>query len=924
MRATLLLLSLSSLAMAGWHELGTVTGAPTDVVVVDAGVVVVTSSGVNGEALVLRWPGDGGVETLAQLTDSSGYVGAAYDGCLSALTPGGVLHFSSGCGDPVSVGVGSHHAYRAIGARGVATVGSVAATQLLAAPDITGVWQPLVPSFAQPSSARGISFTAIGGTTWAATTTSIAPGVRLSIDGGAPGGVSSTPASLDVVVFEYQGGAALLLVSASNELMLVGDVTAPATELLSVPAGETLRRVSQVLMSTADGVVFSPIPQPAQPYAAWVQRSTAPPLDGRVHCLNAKWCAGVTSAGVVWLYENASAPQVSVNAPAYTPGQAATFTADAGDDDGDPLFFEWLAPGAQINANNSSATITFPPNSCTANVELRVYDGVHQSAVSTAFSSDVRGEVQLTGAVTAIAGGPAVTLTAALDGGCADAAFTWASSDGQSGGGDFFVYTPPATSCTPGATVTVTATATWSSGAPATSDVLHEISLEAWGAPLTPEFTSPATQPPGTQVLWAPENPDHVCAAAPGFPGTVLLWTVDGGDYATVADGGLLIDSTNVCVPTRVEASAQRVVEGDVYDRRSDAGVLIVDLEAATEPLSAATPFFLVADAGQGVAAGTTSVNASCLEQRTLSAEVFINGTDGELSRGTFATPGAWSLSIPGGCAGGEYEVVAQLYEDGGFTGAEARQLISTELTPVAAGELDVEEIQARCGRGAWATAELLPVEGSCLSADVTWRALAGPPLDVREGTGSTVIIQSTSRTLSVVGQELALEFTLDAGNGNAVTVTRSLPITVEPFVQLEARTAPALPRYESGVEHIYTLTSHASCDVWGLSAFVPLPKAVLESVRVDGEPVEAFAVEGGFEVRNLSLGSAPVELRVHSAPVLLSSDRSPALDVRLNGVPVTLPYGDDAPPPGCGCTGGNGLLAALALLLLGRRRRRA
>lgn len=922
---------LPCLALADWRQLGTVSGTPADIVVVDAGLVVTASSGTNGTATAWLASSDGGVQQLATLTGASGYVGAGFDGqCLSALTPSSSLEFSSGCGGPVTIGVNSAGAYRSLGARGVAVTFSGSIASFVSAADIATTWSAQPPTFTQQATARGLGLVNVAGIDFATTAVTGVPGIRVSVDGGAPFSVAGVPASTDVVPFSMNGSPAALAVTSAGALVLVPDVRATTIATPTLPAGLSARRVAMAgtngLASTTTGIALSPIPDTANVGLSWVPRTAGPGLDGRVHCLDARWCAALLTSGAVLLYENVHAPRFELSTTTMTPGVPSHFSVDAGDDDGDPVFVIWSSPGAVVTSdggapNGSSVDITFPATSCTAVLEVTARDSLFSTTLPVTVSSERRGGVELTGPSSAIAGGPAISFSADLDGGCVSATFTWSTTDGGAGAGAQFEWTPPATSCTPGADVLVTATATWSAGAPTTTQVSRVVTIEPWGAPEAPVFPSGAVQDGGAAVVWSPSNGEHVCAAAAGFPGTVLVWeSIDAGAaQIEIVDGGLRIEAASSCEATRVEGTAYRVVVGEQFGRRSASGSLAVDVLPSREPLDANAMFAVVANAGAGVAEGTTTLTASCLEQRDVEARISVLEASTEITSNTFATPGGWSLPIPGGCAGGTYEVVAQLLEDGQLTGAEARQTISTMAAPVEVGVLDVTEARVECGATPITTVTLQPVDGACASTSVAWRALAGPALSSSSGSGSTVPIQLVSGELASVGQVVDLEFTVSGGGTNVKTETRGVKLVTDPFVDVSVREEPLLAQQEQGRVVVISLSNRTACAVEGLTVSLEGRRLVAESLHVGEARALAEQRDAALVVRDVALPAAgSVELRVFQGPSL---DGSVSVSVSMNDVVV----GEQraAPVRECGCSAAGGGVTALWLLAAALLRRR-
>jgi hypothetical protein len=425
---------------------------------------------------------------------------------------------------------------------------------------------------------------------------------------------------------------------------------------------------------------------------------------------------------------------------------------------------------------------------------------------------------------------------------------------------------------------------------------------------------------------WQSSGSEHVCSTSAGFPGTELLWTFDAGaQYTQSIDGGLRITAPLTCVPLRVSGSARRQVVGETAGRISAAGELSVDIFPDTAPLGPATPFSMSVQGDGGLVFGALDAGASCLDQRMLVSDVTVSNGGTPVSSGRFPTPGAWQLSVPGGCSGGNYDVVAQLIEDGGFTGATAMGSVSLLFSPARVGSLSVDRVDVVCGRGAQTTVTVLPVPASCGSVELSWRATAGPALVTPAGQGDSLELQSQALDFSIVGQQVALEFVADAGPGNLDLATRTIELGVQPFLEATVRAQPPLPREEEPVWLEVSLHNTTECAVEGLSVTLPLSggSALLDSVLVDQVHVGATQTDQGVVLEGVAVpasGSVLIQLRVRAR--LLGF---PTVDpvASLRGYVVSSRPPTASPATGCGCS----QLAApaflgLALLVLRRRKR--
>jgi MYXO-CTERM domain-containing protein len=521
--------------------------------------------------------------------------------------------------------------------------------------------------------------------------------------------------------------------------------------------------------------------------------------------------------------------------------------------------------------------------------------------------------------------GPPVTFGAFIDGGCDAAALSWSSSDGQSGTGAQFNWTPPSTQCTP-TTVSITATATWGRGAPVTSTSVESVMLTPWGRAETPNFTTPVTQLGGTTRIWSPTDSQHACAATMTFPGTELIWDpiAPSQSLVTPLDGGLLVVASE-CFSEQLIATARRRVVGQSI--LSDAGTITVDVQANVPPLGASAAFTLVADAGPGLVTGELGLTASCLPQRTTSAVVSVFDGTTLVNSDTFDASGPFTLTVPGGCAGGTRLVVAKLFEDGGFTGAQTQQSVELLDVPVAVGAQSVSQIVASCGEGVHTRVSLAPVDGTCMATETSWKIISGAPVVTISGTGTTFDLQTSSLDFSSAGTQFVVEWGVDAGGSKQVTERRTIDVGVEPFIEVSAHSTPALRREEAALEFDVSLRNTTSCAVDGLSVRIPLSGAtpVLESVLVDGVKTSARLDASILVLDGVSVpGDGVVHVRLAARPRMLGTPAAAPV-ASLNGLIVSM----DAPtstPTGCGCTAApaSAWLIVAGLLVLTRRRRRA
>ncbi len=930
-----MLVLLPTLAMAGWREIGTVTPPVSDVQMVDAGVVLATSA-ISG-ALALQVT-DAGVTTLNSLAGT--FVGAGYFGanCLLGLS-GAVITPSPGCGSPTPLGAGAWNKFRLVSNAplGIAVVTSTNNDTLWAGPGAGPGWSALGMS-APSSSNRSLQTARIGGIDFAAVNSG--SGLRVSVDAGVPLNVTGAANWRDAAPFPLAGAPAILGVTTSS-LQLIRDYRTPVIFTPTMPAGLSPRFVgisgALGMVTTVTGVMLSPIPDPARPAETWVARPAPLGLE-RINCIDDRACTAASDAGVIWFWKNEAAPGVAVVVAPVDVGQTIRLIADAGDGDGDPVFVSWSSDAGVLTsvagiADGTQIDFTAPAVGCVPlALEVTVTDGLleHDRTVLVPVTVLARGALQTSMSTqVALAGGPAVTFNAFIDGGCVPASLSWSTADGQTGSGPAFTWTPPATECnSDGGQHAVTVTATWSSGSPPTTSVIDVVRITPWGAPNAPVFSSPARQASGSQVDYRATDVEHVCSASGDFPGTILEWTIDAGSTRVVEfDGGLTVIAPECAVvPTQVTASAVRRVFGDSTGRVSDAGTLVVDVDPIAA-LDASTEFFVSVQGDAGVLFGLLKVDAGCLDQRDAIANVTVSSAGSQVAQGDFALKdGGWALSIPGGCSGGTYEVVAQLFENGAPTGASDQGSITLPFTPAGIGALSSDRVEVSCGVGARSSLTLLPEPNACAAASFSWRAVGGPALTTSSGSGETLELQSEAADFSVVGEQVELEWTANAGGGNSVTATRRIELGVQPFIEVSVKARPPLRREEEAVVLDVMLRNTTECAVDGISVALPFSGGtpILESILVDGARATARSTEDGLVVEGVTVpASGVLTIRLSVRSFLLSSP-SVAPVASLRGYVVSIAPAVGAPLTGCGCSHVEVSGLVLAVLMVLRRRRSA
>jgi hypothetical protein len=934
-RAAIITVLLSSgQALAGWSNAGPVAGTVSDLYLVDGGVTIVsTSSGASAIAY------DGGV--LASVAGAVVGAGLTPSGCLVAL--GAARNFiSQPCATPTAlVGAYTISRFRSLPTGNAEFLGvTVASNSIYFATSVLGPYAAVaVPTWLRNTS-QSMGVALVGGSEVSVFNQATA-GVQVSTNGGAQAAHVTNFVALDAVPFSRAGTLAIIAVANDGGLTFTdGGVVFPAGPVVQNVAFVTNEtdggQRGYGLATTANGTVYSPIPDPAHPGETWVVRARAPALGGRVHCESAQFCAGV-AAGTLQVLENRGAPVFDFDGGVVTGGSTIIFEVDAGDPDDDPVFVEWSVPNATVTplvADQHQVQLTVPPLACGATlpVTISVIDGLagHETKATFPVATPPVAVLGLTPSVplTVEAGSAAITFTAGFDGGCVPAgAPSWQVANVAQPAGPTATYTPPLNLCVAGGQVVPV------SVTQGNQTVNTTVTVQPWGPAIDPQFPQQVRQDAGTTVSWVPSNNDHVCPSSSGFPGTALVdWQWDAGQQGVIVTPGpqSLTIAAPECVQTTVVARARRVVIGAGSDGGpvsvTDAGTLIIDVLTTLDPLSGFSMGFAGYDGGFASGAFTVA-GGNCLDHRALSATIDVQPVGGG-DAGVISfpmVPGPWQVTVPGGCAGGDFQATAHLFSQGVDTGlTDVVPRFSTGRLDAYAGDLTPARVSASCGGGASANLTLQSMPGTCESAIVTWTQTAGPQMNVLSQSGRTLTVQSQSLGFDLVGQTITWSVDVNGGPGNELTVTRDLTIDGPRFVRLVPRLSPIQIAAEDALVGEVTLVNESDCDASGLELSIDLGGLlpVEGSLQLDGRPVEGALASGQLQL--------PVDLgaRQHRSVRFLGRARllgAPGLVARasLGGVPVELPATVSSPLTSCGCSsaGGPSLIGLLALCWRASRR---
>lgn len=732
--------------------------------------------------------------------------------------------------------------------------------------------------------------------------------------------------------------------------------------------------------------VIRAVPHPSRPGELWTPSTRALPSGlapvslGKVACAGPTFCAILlpsTAANNVLLYWNNAPPALEpVPTLQVDDTQALAFTVDAGDPDGDPVYVAWgpadggTYPVLVQSSDPDGRQVVFTPDagafcgttSTSFDFTARVSDGLaaHTSSfpvtlvvnhVSNAATPALdRSQVDV------LAGGPTEQVQATPGvGGCPPQGFVWreVTSAGVTftADGGTATFAPPLNLCdADGGLGEYEVVAL--DGPDASTPARVSVRVRPWGPPLPPVFASPVKQVAGTDAVYRSLDAGHVCETAPQFPEVTIDWLFQAGAIPGVdvlANGSAVTPGSSFTAPEITVRSSDGCAEGSLaFSGRQrtvgdDAGFvspsadLVVNLVKVLAPIEdAGYQLSGSYDPSSATYTGRADVDVNCIAERGLTAEIRLDRVDAGTEAQTVAAVGEpFSLSVPTGCAGGEFVVTAELLADGGSTGRVQTDSFTAPVVPVEVGPIDRSSLGAACGAGA--SGELSTSALGCTGARVSWERISGPALVEEQLAGESVTVRTVETELNaLIGQTLRIRVQAEGGPGNVDSEEVGLTIVPEPrFVGVRHRSdTPIAP--EGRVMGIAVeLTNASDCGLTGVDfeemldglAFVP------GSARVGGQPVEAVAEGGVLRVSGIELPArATVVLTYSARPPLLGSPR-PSGTAYLRGVPLSTENagfgGGVRAGSGCGCSGSTGGLgSALALVALcvlrGRSKRRA
>jgi MYXO-CTERM domain-containing protein len=515
------------------------------------------------------------------------------------------------------------------------------------------------------------------------------------------------------------------------------------------------------------------------------------------------------------------------------------------------------------------------------------------------------------------------------------------------------VLTPPDSFCTPDAGSFDVQFLVTDEGAQSNSRVFT-VRVAPWGRPNAvfgadsgEELTA------GNSRLIEPTQSPHVCQGGnPPYPGVDTEWTVtlpDGSapgggiTFRDGVDGGLsqgfplwaekLRVETPDCIDTDLVVTAvHHLRTAEAFPGPSsrhhvrvrteltafDGGAFQLDVDGGPEP---SDELWVNVDS-----------TLNCPTRRGLRADLWLERVDGgeRMQPATVSIPGTWRPSLKEGC-GRPLRVKGMMVDDEHTDSTVFEKVVSTPPREVGLEALPETALVARCGeKASLSLTQTFPPE-ACQMPDVTWTQEAGPLLEKDSLSGRTVSLVTRDTELdSLVGRSVVMRVTASVGLEKEATRLHTLPITVEPFVEVRRRAEMPAASETEFVGISVELLNTTACGVRDVSYVERLEGLtyVEGSAKWDGQPVNATWEEGALTVTGLALAGGGTGKLTYVARPHMVGERRMRGEARLRDIPISLR--DDPGPPvpdsGCGCSGsgpGPVLFALGALVAAVRRRRR-
>lgn len=482
------------------------------------------------------------------------------------------------------------------------------------------------------------------------------------------------------------------------------------------------------------------------------------------------------------------------------------------------------------------------------------------------------------------------------------------------------------------------------------------IQVLPWGAPNPPlalnEVTVVAGDTASGPVWLRPATPVHLCEGSNGFPGVETVWQIADGQppppgVRLVTQDGTRITGSSVVTPTLgIEADAcieaefsidvQHFTSGAPGPASAVSRVLVKvesDLNPVSEGMVTLTPTLKTAESVAGIA-GVTGLQCLDLREERFQARLTLKQDGVVIREATVPVPGPWQFSLGEACFGATYQLEGELLAGknagagvlpGGLQSVVVSEPISVPpVERVTLEPMEAPHLTAQCGQPATGTLEQRPL-APCAELPVSWEQVDGPALTEASFTGQRIdVVTQEADFGALIGQKVVMR--MRARTVQETSLEQEIPITVEPFVELQRRTERGTGTDTGLIGVSVELRNTTACGVSQVEHWERLEGMDYQpgSARFNGTPVEAELDGDMLKMKGLVLeGGSLGQLSYVVRPRLLESVRFEGQSF-LREVSLSRPV-EELPVEGCGCSGGGSGLAAFGLASLAavlRRRR--
>ncbi|RKH14138.1 hypothetical protein D7X74_20615 [Corallococcus sp. CA047B] len=471
-----------------------------------------------------------------------------------------------------------------------------------------------------------------------------------------------------------------------------------------------------------------------------------------------------------------------------------------------------------------------------------------------------------------------------------------------------------------------------------------------WGPP-----DAPFPNPPGPLYSGTSLSPQafHLCAGTPGLPLSTWWSRLDNAPGVSVSavrepgtaqpavggspvEGPAVVVESQGCADTAVKLRAVHHVTVKGHTLVGPESIVDVTVRPRLVPLDSVKPLLSLDPPEERKVHGRVATpNLNCVSSRNVTTVVTLETPDAAAqvlaTRTLTGASGDFELDLPPTCGSAAYNVRVRVQEPvaGGTTAtSETVQSLTRDARDVELGDVN-GELVAVCAEGARGTLRQTFPPGACTAVNLDWSYVTGPELESPVPAGDSVTLATKDAQLeSLVGEFVTLRVAATGEGASGATREHSVQIGARPFVSLgrNSETGPGSDSSQVGVS--VSLRNDTACGVSSVryEEFPSGAEVVLDSVRLNGQPVTPTVLEGGgFAVEPVPLdANTTATLTYVIRPAFLGTPTFSGI-AKLRGVVVSQP---EAPPPstsGCGCSGGGSGVTAFglgALAWLARRRR--